>query len=902
MSYPDRTPAWRRYLRLVRRPIARDVDAELRFHFESRIEELVTLGATRDEARQQAEDEFGDVNQVRSDLVSIDHRVAARRQRREYFNETWTDVRYALRSLRRSPGLAAGVILLLALGIGANAAMFTFLNAVFLRMPAGVVDPAGLRRLWIHKQFGNDPQYWSGFSYAQYDAVRSAVGDQARTAIYSQPWKVRIGLGENSAEARFVKAEANFFALAGVRAEIGRLYDSTEDRLENPQRVAVVSHRYWVRALNGERRVIGRSIVIGGSKYTIVGVVREPFVGVDLDAADVWIPLAFEADGRRTDGPWWKSPNINGFQVLLRPAPTANEAQLEQRITTVLRRPVYGWLGDSSTVARFGSIVKAAGPGKQGQEVQIGIRLAGVALIVLLIACANVVNLLLGRAIQRQREIAVRLALGISRSRLLRLLFAETMLLAVAAVGAAIGVAFVAGSLLRRLMLPDIHWATSPLDAGVVSFALALAVLAATIVGLIPALQSARADVTDVLKSRAGGGAGGPRGSRLRWTLLASQAALSALLLCGAGLFVRSLSNVRRLDIGFDAERLISAGVRYDDPFRAKDTTFSGRLSVLASRIANIPGVTHVALVSERPMYGISWLTFFTETDSSRRGFDPTWTGVSSGYFDASGVRLLRGEDFSSSAGGPHSVIVNEAMARVAWPGRSAIGECMRFGNRTAPCYRVIGIARTSREQSIIEDPAPMYYLPLNDLPSEAKGWTAGYVILSADPRSTASVVSSIRAMIRQEFRAGIPVVIRLQDDLEPQYRPWRLGATLFSVFGVLAFVVAVIGIYSTTSYGVQQRVHEFGVRIALGARMADVMRLVIVGGLRVVAIGVFIGIAAAIAAGRLIASLLYGVAPSDPATAIAVAACLLVAGLAAALFPAWRAAAVDPAETLKSD
>ena len=902
MPYPDKAPAWRRYLRLIRPPIARDVDEELRFHFESRIEELTALGETAGEARRRAEEEFGDIKQVRSDLMSIDHRVAARRARREYFTDIYADVRYALRSLRRSPGLAAGVIVLLALGIGANAAMFTFINTVFLRLPAGVVDPGGLRRLWIHKQFGNDPQYWPGFSYAQYDAVRSVAGDQARTALYTQPWKVKIGLGETSAEARFVKAEASFFSLTGARAEIGRLYDATEDRLDGPQRVAVVSHRYWLRALNGDRRAIGGSIVIAGSKYTIVGVLREPFVGVDLDAVDVWIPLAFEAEGRRADGPWWKSPNINGFQVLLRPSPTANEAQLEQRITTVLRRPVYGWLGDSSTVARFGSIVKAAGPGKRGQEVQIGIRLAGVAFIVLLIACANVVNLLLGRAVQRQREIAVRLALGISRSRLLRLLFAETTLLAVAAVTAAMVVAYVAGSLLRRLMLPDIHWATSPVDAGVVSFALAIAVVAATIAGLIPALQSARADVNDVLKSRAGGVAGGPRGSRLRWALLASQAALSALLLCGAGLFVKSLSNVRRLDIGFDAQRVITATVRYDDPSRTRDSTFSNRLAILASRIATIPGVTHVALVTERPMYGISWLTFFTQTDSSRRGFDPTWTGVSSGYFDASGIRLLRGEDFPSAAGGPHSVIVNEAMARVGWPGHSPIGECMRFGERTAPCYRVIGVVQNSREQTVIEDPAPMYYLPLNDLPREAKGWTPGYVILSADPRSTAAVAGSIRAMIRREFTGGIPSIIRLKDDLEPQYRPWRLGATLFSVFGLLALVVAVIGIYSTTAYGVQQRVHEFGVRIALGARMTDVMRLVIVGGMRVVAIGVLLGIAAAVAAGKLIASLLYGVAPNDPATAIVVAICLLVAGVVAALLPAWRAATVDPAATLKSD
>jgi ABC-type antimicrobial peptide transport system permease subunit len=226
----------------------------------------------------------------------------------------------------------------------------------------------------------------------------------------------------------------------------------------------------------------------------------------------------------------------------------------------------------------------------------------------------------------------------------------------------------------------------------------------------------------------------------------------------------------------------------------------------------------------------------------------------------------------------------------------------MRFGKRSEPCYNVIGIVENSREHRVIEEAKPMYYLSLNDLPPEAKAWKADCVILNAEPAAAVAVIASIRALIRQEFPGGIPSIVRLNDYLEPQYRPWRLGATLFSVFGILALVVAVIGIYSTTSYGVEQRVHEFGIRIALGARMADVMRLVLVGGLRVVASGVLLGIALAIAAGRLIASLLYGVTPTDPWTALSVTVCLVLAGIAAAVRPAWRAATVDPATTLKSD
>ena len=896
MSYPDRTPVWRKYLRLIRPPIARDVDDELRFHFQSRVEELIALGAAPDEARRRAEAEFGDIQRVRDDLVSIDQRVAARRIRGEQVRETISDLRYAVRSLRRSPGLTIGVVLLLALGIGANAAMFTLLDTLFLRPPAGVVNPRELRRLWTYHHFANGAQYWPGFSYPEFEAVRNAVGKDAKTALYSTPAKAKIGLGESGVEAQLSMANVAFFDLTGARAELGRLYAADEDRLDGPERVAVVSYRYWTNAMDSDRGAVGTPIVIGGAKYTVIGVLRAPFVGVDLDAADIWIPLAFYAEGRGSG--WWKRSESNGFQLLLRPSPGTNDAQLEQRITAALRRPLFGPYGDTATVAQFGSIVRAAGPGKRMQEVEVGVRLAAVAIIVLIIACANVVNLLLGRAVQRQREVALRLALGIGRWRLIRLLFAETFAMSLAAGVVAIFVAYFAGTMLRRLLLPDVHWATSPVDWPVVSFALLVTIVATVIAGIIPARQSAGTDVTTVLKSRAGG----VRGSRLRATLVVSQAALSALLLCGAALFVRSLTNVRNLDLGFNASRLITATVTYDNRSRRDDPTTPARLGELSRRIAKIPGVSHVALAGSRPIYSISWLKFYTQTDSMNREFMPTYTTVSPGYFAASGIRLLDGSDFTDSPSGQHSVIVSETMARRGWRGRRAIGECMYFEKRDGECYRVIAVVADSRESEVIEDPKPKYFLSLSDLPPGAKDWTANYVIVNADPARGGAITSSIRSLIREEFPGGIPSIVRLSDYLAPKYRPWELGAKLFSAFGILALVVAVIGIYSTMSYGVQQRIHEFGVRIALGARAADVVRLVVGEGMRIVAIGVVIGIGLAVAAGRFVAALLYGVQPNDPATAVVVAVCLLLAGSAAALLPAWRAASVDPAATLKSD
>jgi predicted permease len=876
----------------------RDVDAELRFHFESRIEDLVAGGMSRADAHARAEQEFGDVESTRTALLAIDQRSAARRSRREWLAVLLADARYAIRSLGRTPDMALAMLVMLALGVGVNAAMFTFLDSVFLRQPAGVVDPHGVRRVWRYHKFNGGAEFWSGYSYAQFDELRRGLADRARLAVYTEPWKTKTGAGDSQTNAEVSNASVGFFQLTGAHAEIGRLYDSTEDRLQDPQPVAVISHRYWSREFGGDRSAIGKRLVVGGSKYTIVGVVSEPFAGVDLDATDVWLPLAFEAAGRREKVPWWKSPNVNAFSILMRPTAGVSDALLEQRATTILRRPVFGWLNDSTTTVRVGSLVRAAGPGAQKQEVRIAIRLVGVALVVLLIACANVVNLLLARAVRRRREIAVRLALGISRARLVRLLLVESAVLASCAAAVGVIVAFVAGAFLRRVLLPDIHWATGPLDWRVVSFATAVAMGAGLLAGLIPALQSASTDVTHALKS---GGPGVTRRSRLRSTLVASQAALSVLLLSGAALFVKSLSNVQNIDIGYDAPRIITAGVGFDDRTRAKDPSIPERLAIIERRAAALPGVANVALAMDRPMYNMSWLDFFTAKDSIRAGFMPTWLGVSRGYFAATGIHFVHGRDFAEGSA-DHSVIVNEEMARLAWPGATAIGQCVRFTTRDAPCYHVIGVVRNSRERQVIEEPQPKYYLPLSDLPPAAKGWAAGVVTIRVDPAAAASVIASLRTMIRQEFPGGIPSVVRLSDYLEPQYRPWRLGTTLFTAFGVLALIVAVVGIYSTASYGVQQRTHEFGVRIALGATLGDVMRLVLSEGTRIVATGIAIGIALTTLAGRAIASLLYGVKPTDASTAALVALTLLASGILAALAPAWRAARVDPARTLREE
>ena len=902
MRYPGETPRWRRYLNVVRRDASADVDDELRFHFESRIEELLAGGVDATAAREQAIREFGDVGEVRRGLVDIGDRVARKHRRSEWLADLGRDIAYATRTLRRTPGVAIGILLTLALGVGANAAMFTLLDAIFLRQPAGVVRPEGVRRVWMLRHYSIGIQYSTVATYVQLEAIRGAVGNRAQAAVYRIPESMRVGLGEVTTQAQVTYAGDGYFEMLGVRPSIGRLFSPEENRVDASIPVVVLSQAYWKRAYDGNPDVLGQTITLAGTKYTIIGVAANEFTGVDLNAADAWLPISMSASTSVGQLPWWKNKRANGLTILVRASAGANERELEQRITTVLRHPDVAMItSDTGTTAQFGGIIATNGPGQKSKEEQIAVRLVGVSLIVLIIACANVVNLLLARAVRRRREIAVRLALGVSKSRLIRLLLAESAVIASLAALIAVVVAYWGGSLLRKVLLPQIHWASGPLDWRVVALALFTAIGAGLIAGLIPALQSASPELTGALKI--GAGSETVQHSRLRASLVVAQSALSVVLLVGAMLFVKSLSNVQSLDIGYDAASTVIASVRFDGGQR--DSAVAARIPELADRLRGTPGVDGAALTSVRPMSDISFMTMFGESDSIRvPGFFPIVTGVSRGFFAATGLRVLRGEDFPPRGSAtPRSVIVNQSMAKALWPGLEPIGQCLRFGARTEPCFRVSAVVENARRGEIIEkDDAPQYFLSFDNIPDSAKWIRPYHVALRVSPARYAAVANEIRANVRAVFPEGIPVITRLSETIDPQYRPWRLGALLFSGLGILALLVAVVGIYSTVSYGVNQRVHEFGVRIALGASAQDVLSLVVGAGVKTVAIGVALGVVLALIAGRLIATLLYGIAPRDPVVLASVSATLLVISVLAALAPAWRASRVDPVTALRAD
>jgi putative ABC transport system permease protein len=882
--------------------IHRDIDAELRFHFEARIEELVAQGMSANEARARANAEFGDVNDVRSNLREIDSRVARRRNRAEALEGMTQDIYYAARSLRRTPAVSITIILTLALGLGVNAAMFSLLDVIFLRPPAGVAQPDAVRRVWAERVFRNGSQFWGGYDYSEYKAIADAVDGKADVTFYRAPSRRKLGKGENAPTTSVAGASANYFTVLGIKPQLGRFYSPDEDRAETSAPVVVVSDVFWKRELGGDPAVLGHQMAIDDHRLTIIGVTPPRFSGTELEPTEVWAPSAtFFPSPSGASKPWWQNPNVNGFQVMLRLHADAREGELIQRTTIALRAPGIGYGQDTGTVASFGSIIAARGPGNLKAETQVATRLGGVAIIVLIIACANVVNLLLARAVKRRREIAVRLALGVSRGRLVRMLITESLLLAVLATIAAVFAARWGGALLRTLLMPEIHFAESPLHWRVLAFALAAAIAAGLLAGLIPALQSASPDLTAALKG--GSRDGVSHRSRLRSALIICQAALSVILLVGAVLFVRSLRNVKAHDTGYTVDRVAFADVRFDTKDSVRDAGMFRQIRALRPRLAAVPGVEAIAYTSMAPKAGFSLVEYYPDVGTKGgKNHGAMYTGVSPEYFNTIGTKLIRGRTFAPDPSGtlPLTVIVDEAMARVLWPNEDALGHCVRFEAATAPCATVIGVVQTALLISIGEKPEPRFYVSIDHPPF--KMYEQAEIVLRAAPARLIAVEKSVADLLRAEYVGAIPKVTTMSAVMEPEYRPWQLGATLFSLFGGLALLVAGIGIYSTVSYAVSQRTHEFGVRVALGAQAADVLRQVLGEGLRTVAVGVVIGILMALASGRLIASLLYGVSPTDPAALVLVAAILLTIAAAAAFLPAWRASRADPVAALRTD
>ncbi|MGH7668304.1 MAG: ADOP family duplicated permease [Gemmatimonadaceae bacterium] len=895
------TAGWRRLLRIFGRDPARDIDAELRFHMETRVEDLVVRGATPDAAHAQALAEFGNMDMTRERLGAIDARIAARSRRAQWWEGIAQDLRHTLRGLARSPGFTVMVVVTLALGIGANAAVFSVLHRLFFATPAGVKHPGQVRRIMVSARYaGRPPSIRSLLNYPEFRGIAANVPEPTRIAGFVSQ-KVPYGrkLGGSTRPAEF--AVRDYLGVLGLRPVIGRFFSGAELEVTGLTPVAVISWRLWRRDFGGSAKALGQSLDLGVHRYTIIGVAPGGFAGTGLDDVDLWLPFNCWTAWVARDPQWYDQTGTLMVRTVARVASTSAANALVPAVTHGLRTDGMAW--DSTATAVVTPLRGAGSPEFFGRQSAIAVRLAAVAAIILLIAVANVANLLLGRAMNRRHETAVRLALGVSRRRLIAQTLSESVVVALLAGAAAALAAMWGAALLQRLELPNVSWGGTSFDTGVAWFAAAVSLLTGLAAGILPALYGSRSELMNSLKGDTR--AGGQGRSAARSTLVIIQAALSVVLLAGAGLFVRSLEQVESIDLGYDVPHLLFASPDAVED-TAADRAITAQLPALAERLASVAGVRSTSLMYMPPLWGLSSIDTYLPDRDSLPGVSvdgpPLVLLGSPGFLATLGVRTVAGRLFTDAdrAGAEPVLVVNQALASAYWPGQNALGKCLILHSRADPCRRIVGVAENAHMTGLVEKTVLAYYVPLGQAPEMR---TAGTIAIRTTPGHEASVREAVASILRGTFGANVRPGVQSMDDLvDPDYQQWRVGASLFTVAGLLALLVAAVGIYSTMAYSVGQRTHEIGVRMALGARGANVARLVVGQGIRVVSVGIVLGILVALALGRFVSSLLYDTSPRDPAVLGLTAAALVFVAVIACLVPARRAARVDPMETLRAE
>ncbi len=818
------------------------------------------------------------------------------------------DLRYALRNLRRSPAFTAAVIVTLGLGIGANTAMFGVVDWLMFRPYPYLRDPSTVHRVYMRWTQRGEPRTQSHTEYARYlDIARWTTSFSDHAAFAER--MLAVGVGDAARERRVGVVSASFFGFFDAPPALGRYFALDEDQIPRGANVAVLSHGFWRSAYAG-RDVRGERLQVGNIPATIVGVAPEGFAGVnDADPPALYIPITtyagVEADPRNA-ATYFSAYNWGWVEIMVRRKPDVSVAQASADAS---RAHVRSWNHQRETepslppveIAKPGAVVSAmklgAGPAP-GLEARTALWVSGVATVVLLIACANVASLFLARALKREREIAVRLALGVTRRRLVTQMLTESLLLSILGTGLGLLLAEWGGMAIQRLLIPGGAGSLETfIDRRMLFAAAAMAISAGVLTGIAPAILAGRGDLAASLK--AGAREGTYRHSRLRSALLVIQGALSVVLLVGAGLFVKSLDNVSGMRMGYEAEKVLIA-TRNLRGMELNDTaSIALRRSLLAAAQA-IPGVEHAAWVSSVPFWSTSTTNLYIAgIDSVRPLGEFTYQTTTPDYFRVMGTRILRGRGFASSdvAGAPRIGVVSDAMARVLWPGRDPLGQCMRVFSDTMPCTTVVGVAEDIVQRDIT-GPRYHYYLPIDQ--HRPAGGHSLLVRIRATP---AREVERIRRALQGVMPGASYVTVRpLAQLVDETRRSWRLGATMFSAFGVLALVVAAVGMYGVIGYNVALRMHEIGVRIALGAKRENILRLVVRQGVRFAITGIALGSAIGIAASPWLQPLLFEQSATDPATYATVGIVLLAVAIAASTIPAIRAARAEPSTALRSE
>jgi predicted permease len=873
---------------------------ELRFHREQLERDARGEGVPADEARYLARRRLGNLTQIRE--------AARDRWSWPWLDHFLKDLRYALRGLRRSPGFSATVILTLGLGIGANAAMFGVVDRLMFRPFPYLRDPGTVNRVYLTWQDRERSRTSSAFEYTRYLDLTKFTTSFSQFAGFATR-SVAVGLGDASRERPVAVVNASFFDFFDLRPALGRFFVASEDVTPRGANVAVLDYGFWQREFGG-KNVLGQTLQVRNISCLIIGVAPKGFVGVsESEPPAVYIPITTSAGNepaQRMAENYYKTYNWGWMSVMLRRKPGVTEEAASADLSQAHLRSWNAELaleprGTPAAIAKpaavAGSLRTAAGP-DAGLEARTLLWVTGVAVIVMLIACANVTNLTLARVLRRRREIAVRLALGVSRKRLLAQCLTESLLLAGLGFAAGVVIAQWGGAALRRLFVRNLTTLDVMTDWRTLAVAGSFALAAGVLTGLGPAFLAGKGDLAGALK--AGAREGGYHRSRMRSALLVVQGALSVILLVGAGLFVKSLDHVRNLPMGFDAEPVLYATANMRGMRTTEEEQEALGQALLTAGQA-IPGVESAAWVSAAPFQSSSATNLHVEgIDSVRKLGRFTYQSTTPDFFRTMNTRILRGRPFTAQdrKGTPRVGLVSEAMAQALWPGKDAIGQCMRVGSDTMPCTTVIGIAENAVERSFSGEKGFMYYLPIAQ--HEPGSGFALMLRMRGDPRPHQETV-------RKVLQAVMPgqSYIRVQpfdEIVDTQRRSWKVGATMFVAFGVLALLVAAVGLYGVITYNVAQRMHELGVRIALGAQAQDVVRLVIGQGLRFALVGVTLGLGLALIAAKWIQPLLFQQSARDPVTYGVVAGILLLVALLASVLPARRAMRADPNSALRTD
>jgi predicted permease len=840
------------------------------------------------------------------------------------------DLRWAVRALRRAPGATALAVVSLALGIGANTAIFSIVNAVLLRsLP--VPAPRELHLVYS----GNRARPQLSWNYPDYVAFRDRTKGFSGLAAGSSVSSLGLQLPEGGAAgaAELVQAQfvsGNYFEVLGVRPAVGRLFNPADDTAFGGAPWAVLGYDYWRTRFAGDPRVIGRSVHLNGCLLTVVGVAGRGFQGHDpTRTAAVYVPVVMHAEVQHVPLAIWNSRHYWWLRVIGRVPAGSPAAPIEAQLTAVFKaqeedeRKANPRGGDVSPVQKPG-LMPAAGGWSAARTVlrtPLAVLMAVVGLV-LLIACANVANIMLARGVARQREIAIRLAVGAGRARIVSQLVVESVL--VSALGGVAGVllAYLGVRFVLANFLPTSGWSDVSLDAspdvGVLAFTIGVSAATGLLAGLAPAWQASRPALVPSLKDDLRTGGGGGR-VFLRRALVVAQVALSLLLAIGAGLFVRSLGNLQGLDAGFRREQTV---IGFVDPSRNgyKGQRLREFYERLASSVAGMPGVRSVSLASITPLGGMRWNGDFAVDGYQFKAGEKRYVdmnAVGPRFFETVGIPLLLGREFRTedeppvvpdppeqlSQGpppeppGPRAVIVSESFAKKFLGGGSPIGRRLSFteafdGSRA---YDVIGVVKDARYFGLREAVEPMLYV------ATWRGGSSGKSVCVRTSGGASGLAGSLRRAVTAIDQAVVLTRTRtIEEQLDTDLVRERLMATLAAFFGVLALVLSCVGLYGLIAYLVQRRTREIGIRLALGAQRSSVLRLVLADAVLLVGIGALVGAAAAVALGRFVRSLLYGVDPLDATTMAASAAVMLTVAALAVLIPARRALAVQPSEALR--